>query len=181
MAHLSRAAAVRTPRPNVSESKPPRVLAPTAPCACEKCFSACLDNPGLFLPGEAERAMARHGFGPEKLETVTRGSRGGLAGALFGDRIGNEGIAPRTNEHGCVFLDAEGKCTIHESKPAECRAYRHDDASRTINKRGRAIAYAWSTREARKEVARVGAGRADDSRITIDYALPKDDGLDAEF
>ncbi len=100
-------------------------------CACHKCVEACKRTPGLFAPGEAEKAaellgvpfsefkkrLIKNFYQDEKLDPLVWQPR------KVGDDPEME-IASLdwTNRPGrCVFLTAEDRCEIHAAKPHTCR------------------------------------------------------------
>jgi len=99
-------------------------------CQCIDCRSACMNKPGWFAPGEAEKAAAHQNLSLKEFfdkylvvdwwedspnvfvlaPTTTTVDPGGMMSA-------------RPNGQ-CVFFK-DGKCDIHEVKPMECRKYEH--------------------------------------------------------
>lgn len=63
-----------------------------------------------------------------------------LSPALVGEEAGVE--FPAAPGGRCVFY-AEGRCTIHDAKPFECRALIHTDGRAAVSARHEATARAW--------------------------------------
>ena|SRR3990167_1317919 len=103
-------------------------------CCCKICSAACHVKPGRFLPGEAEK-VAKH-FGVD-LRTLfyTRLSAEDMEGVLV--------LLPAQYVEGpCLFLE-NGRCSIHEVKPYECREHWHgEDRGEPVARRAR-IREAW--------------------------------------
>jgi Fe-S-cluster containining protein len=104
-------------------------------CACASCVGACKDQPGWFLPGEAERAAELIGMPfPEFAETrVILDSCDNPEAPdapyvyaprkIFAEGIESEAVrtpASQRRSGVCVFL-AGDRCSIHAEKPYECR------------------------------------------------------------
>lgn len=118
-------------------------------CTCDKCSAACVNKPGWFLPGEAERAAAHLGiplvqFFRDHLGVDWREGEPTtfvLAPALTTMEPGTE--YPGDPQGRCVFLGEDGLCTIHPVKPFECREYLHDQARAETQARHEQVADAW--------------------------------------
>jgi Fe-S-cluster containining protein len=118
---------------------------------CDQCVSACLVKPGWFLPGEAERVAEHLGLTLEELfetklavdwwEDTGEGDIFLLSPAIHGELPGTE--FPATPNGKCVFLTEDGKCSIHEVKPHECRQYWCGEEEEGAFKRHRETALAW--------------------------------------
>ncbi len=95
-------------------------------CSCEKCQSFCKNQPGWFMPGEAEKVAAYLGMplpnllgwqikkvrSPRGVEILQPATIGGPAEGL------QRGV--------CTFF-SDGRCRIHAVKPFECRNVSHAD------------------------------------------------------
>lgn len=100
-------------------------------CICEICVAACKRQPGIFAPGEAEKAADLLGmpfdqFKKEKLieSYMTEWSDPHF---LMPRKIGIDEDLDIASDEGtstpgrCVFLVNE-RCQIHAAKPIECRS-----------------------------------------------------------
>lgn len=106
-------------------------LQPTRDCSCSECVTACHRAPGLFAPGEAEKAAETLGvpfevFKKRLIKTYWRseGSDPMMWWPRKQDDDGYDEVASNqyTNETGrCTFLTADNRCEIQEAKPWECR------------------------------------------------------------
>ena len=109
-----------------------------AGCSCEKCVSACKNDPGRLVPDDLAKLSAYLAIDIPTLEKeylvrIPMKHKGVTVYALApakrkGKRFVAEpgSVAPDyyTDEKGeCVFLDSEGLCTVHKVKPFECGAY----------------------------------------------------------
>jgi Fe-S-cluster containining protein len=90
-------------------------------CACAECTQCCRDQPGYLRPGDLERIAAHRG------ETVAEASRffWSSEGALVmnlqtGRQFRIRTITPRRERGKCVFLDDQGRCTVHAVAPFGC-------------------------------------------------------------
>lgn len=140
------------------------VMTPTPPeCQCQRCQRGCTYKPGWFMPGEAEVVAAHLGMSlPELFQAKL--------GIDWWDRTQHEGgnidlLAPAvTNwEPGvryseddplgqCVFYE-NGRCSIHEVKPFECRHSHHSMSLREHRHLHARVAEAWDTPESREQIA----------------------------
>jgi Fe-S-cluster containining protein len=122
-------------------------------CSCERCVSACCDDPGRLVPADLKKIAAFlriseidlkasylvripaagknsriHFLAPAKIKAnrfLT--APGGTVPDYYGTEKGR-----------CIFLSPEGLCTIHPVKPFECAAYmgcRHTFLGRPYKKR----------------------------------------------
>jgi Fe-S-cluster containining protein len=100
-------------------------------CTCPKCVSCCERRPGWFKPGEAEKVAAFLGLTLQelfdtKLEADYWINDSGepntllLAPARVGHPSGTVSRDTWSPTGRCVFLSAEGRCSIHAVKPFEC-------------------------------------------------------------
>lgn len=106
-------------------------------CACDSCTNACRKKPGIFAPGEAEKAASLIGYSLQEFfdkflavdwwEPEPR-----LEELVFYltpsiEQIEAGGLFPvQPNQGKCVLLSDDGDCSIHEAKPEECAALRCD-------------------------------------------------------
>lgn len=92
-------------------------------CGCSTCSSHCLEQPGYLIPGDFERIrdyLDAAGRGDEVTNFVA--SPGAVvANSETGVRSRVGTIVPARRPDGaCAFLDAQGRCTIHEVAPYGC-------------------------------------------------------------
>jgi Fe-S-cluster containining protein len=141
-----------------------------ADCSCSKCQDACRGKPGWFLPGEAEAAAALRGqtlqeffdqaLGVDWWEEYDGPDTYILTPALVQHRPGTE--YPGDPRGACVLFE-EGKCTIHEAKPFECRHYIHDHDNKTVQRRKRGVRDAWKEASHQQQIEGL-LGREPESR-----------------
>lgn len=102
-------------------------------CSCSNCQNACKRKPGWFKPGEVEKVATFLGISLQELfsdylaidywagESIfilapaTKTLTGGLPGQMY----------TYFGKGECVFFK-DGKCSIHEVKPFECKELLHD-------------------------------------------------------
>lgn len=104
-------------------------------CACPQCSRFCKRMPGCLAPGDAE-AIAEHlGTNIEAVAENLAASPGALVernGVRF--RIGT--IVPaRKSDGSCVWLDDDGRCTIHPVAPFGCAYFDEHQTPREGNRR----------------------------------------------
>jgi len=126
---------------------------PVPECACSDCVGACEQEPGWFAPGEVAK-LAEH-LGLTVQETfdkylvvdwwVASPYVYVLAPGLVGEPTGT--MAPNWPDGRCVFL-TEGKCSIHEVKPTECRLAGHRKDKGWLRE---SMADAWNNKDAQRE------------------------------
>lgn len=106
-------------------------------CNCEKCISACKNDPGRLIPEDLPKLAEFLNYSVEeliisslvKIPLTSKSEIYAYAPAkLKGKRLlAKPGtVVPDyySKERGtCIFLDENGMCTIHEVKPFECGAY----------------------------------------------------------
>jgi hypothetical protein len=114
------------------------MVADVRDCECKSCVGACEYTPGLFAPGEAERAAARMGMSFEdfrhdflQVQQDWRLKSPWPADArpyAYAPRMSNmetgciiATIAESGRHARCVFLGSDKRCSIHPVKPMECR------------------------------------------------------------
>ncbi len=121
-------------------------------CSCERCVSACRNDPGRLVPTDLKKIAAFLQITESQLRSdylvrimaVGHGRVSFLAPAKI--RAGRFLVPPGTivpdyyeTEKGrCIFLSPEGLCSIHPVKPFECAAYmgcRHTFLGRPYKKR----------------------------------------------
>ena len=106
-------------------------------CACDSCTNACHIKPGIFAPGEAEKAAALVGmslkeFFDKFLAVDWWAPEPRLEELVFyltpsTELIEAGGLFPAHPNHGkCVLLSDDNECSIHEAKPEECASLRCD-------------------------------------------------------
>lgn len=103
-------------------------------CTCETCQGYCQNRPGMFAPGEAERAAELLGMTLAELfvqrlvvdywvpDRSTPEPIYLLAPARVHAAAGD--LAP-AEPHGVCTFYREGRCQIHGAKPLECRLTDH--------------------------------------------------------
>lgn len=139
---------------------------PRESCSCGVCAKACEIRPGWFLPGEAEKVaefleISFKTLFDERLtvdfyldvnDDDNKPLRDAyvLSPALKG-HVWAGGMAPYEYKGTCTFLDGS-KCSIHDVKPFECRAYQHDDTAETVHERHKQIAKAWDNETAKAQL-----------------------------
>lgn len=110
-------------------------------CGCSQCKAPCQVMPGMMAPGDLNPILEECGYtmdSPiEQVEEFLLEHFVASDGAVVMDTDGNvhriPTITPSVNEKGCVFLDAEGNCSIHSVSPYGCRNFNvcggddHDD------------------------------------------------------
>jgi Fe-S-cluster containining protein len=114
-------------------------------CTCHVCRAACSEQPGWFLPGEAEKVADYLKLSLQELFDSRLGVDWRdlyepifvLAPALVDEEPGEE--YPGNPKGRCVFFK-DGRCEIHEVKPYECREYLHYDE---VRERHEETARAW--------------------------------------
>ncbi len=106
-------------------------------CGCEKCVSACKNDPGRLLPEELPKLAAFLELTVEELilsflvkiplrgrEVIYAYAPAKLKGKRFMAEPGSVVPDYYSRERGsCVFLDENGLCSVHSVKPFECGAY----------------------------------------------------------
>jgi len=121
-------------------------------CRCERCVSACRNDPGRLVPADLKKIAAFLKISENELQAeylvripaMNNGRIYFLAPAKI--KAGHFLVPPGTivpdyyeTEKGrCVFLTPEGSCMIHPVKPFECAAYmgcRHTFLGRPYKKR----------------------------------------------
>jgi hypothetical protein len=124
-------------------------------CTCPTCQSACIEKPGWFMPGEAEKVaeylgitlpelFAEHlaidwwkddGDDERIIDTVFV-----LAPGIVTAPAGQE--YPGYPKGQCRFFK-DGRCSIHPVKPFECREAIHGTPSGVVHARHADVAVAW--------------------------------------
>jgi len=106
-------------------------------CSCEKCVSACKNDPGRLIPEDIPKIAEFLGLSVEELiisslVKIPFSKKENLYALAPAKKKGKRLLATLgtvvpdyyTKERGtCIFLDENGMCTIHEVKPFECGAY----------------------------------------------------------
>ncbi len=106
-------------------------------CNCEKCVSACKNDPGRLIPEDLPKLAEFLNFSVEELiisslvkiplskkSEVYAYAPAKLKGKRLLAKPGTVVPDYYTKERGtCIFLDENGFCTVHEVKPFECGAY----------------------------------------------------------
>ncbi len=107
-------------------------------CTCVECQSACLHDPGRFLPGQTSRLAAFFQISQEELykkylilkhlkvrgRTIWVPAPAKLKSQRPVTKPGHKARDHHENESGrCIFLTEDGRCSIQDAKPYECGAY----------------------------------------------------------
>lgn len=118
-------------------------------CSCNSCVSACKHKPGWFKPGEAEAAASLVGMPLKEFfdkylmadfwVNILPPDTYVLSPAVE-DNAGK--VAPFSAFGKCVFLE-DDKCSIHEAKPFECKAYDHATSSQASYENHKEAGMAW--------------------------------------
>lgn len=98
-------------------------------CDCNKCRQFCHERPGALAPSDIDRIAEHEGFDEatdefilSRFEACTDGP--GTATEEFPDGK-TPVIRPQRKPDGsCVFLNSEGRCSIHKVAPFECKVSR---------------------------------------------------------
>lgn len=104
-------------------------------CRCERCIHACSKQPGWFAPGEAEKTAESMGMDFEifknKFLVIDHcdDHQAEDAPYVYAPRkvdVDSEGCSIRTYAEQsmrskCIFLTEDNKCSIHSTKPYECK------------------------------------------------------------
>lgn len=129
-----------------------------ASCTCDKCVSLCSVAPGMFKPGEAERVAEFLGLTLDGLfitqlavrETAYAPGVLALTPATIGSERGDLMVETWGT---CVFLTREGRCSIHDVKPFECReAWCGDGPIAVDDAAYRKVVDAWRPREHQRQL-----------------------------
>lgn len=122
-------------------------------CECNLCQDACKYRPGRFAPGEVAKAATALGMTPKAFFDAFVGvdwyhpeGKGNeytfmLAPATDKSTPGSE--YPFDPRGQCVFF-RDGKCSIHATKPAECRFFDHEKSHAEIRAFLDGLVQAWS-------------------------------------
>lgn len=100
-------------------------------CGCEKCVTCCRHMPAQLAPGDVDlihELVAPDATREEFLLENFHASPGYRAMRLRGfgsgtpvvEEVRVPTIVPQLREHGCVFLDDEGRCSVHAVAPWGC-------------------------------------------------------------
>ena len=122
-------------------------------CACPDCTINCKFIPGYLVPADVER-IARHlgytNLGEFAFDNLLA-SPGATVMSAEGRVFQIPTLVPQRKADGsCKFLDAEGRCTIHEVSPYGCAMFdAHqpgDEADRRSSRGLQEIARHWAAR-----------------------------------
>lgn len=126
-------------------------------CQCNKCQGACQNKPGWFLPDEIEKAAkylnltVKEFFdkylGVDWWEAYEKTFI--LAPAIT--RMGAGGEYPGNPKGTCVFFK-DGKCSIHDVKPYECREHIHTESHEDCVIRHAFVKDQWANKDAQKKI-----------------------------
>lgn len=131
-------------------------------CQCEDCRGACEYKPGWFMPDQIPKLLEHfkassvqelvddHDFAIDYYEAYPND-----IDILAPNTVKNKGWPryPENPKGTCVFLQ-DGKCSIHDVKPYECREFVHEDSNDDISDRHRAVAKQWEDSDLLKDVER---------------------------
>jgi len=106
-------------------------------CSCEKCISACKNDPGRLIPEDLPKLAEFLDLSVEELiisslvliplskkPEVYAYAPAKLKGKRLLAKPGTVIPDYYSKERGtCIFLDENGFCTVHDVKPFECGAY----------------------------------------------------------
>ena len=106
-------------------------------CNCDKCISACKNDPGRLIPEDLPKLAEFLNYSVEELiisslvkipltskNEIYAYAHAKLKGKRLLAKPGTVVPDYYSKERGtCIFLDENGMCTIHEVKPFECGAY----------------------------------------------------------
>lgn len=102
----------------------------TEDCECSDCRAACMNKPGWFKPGEAEKAAKLVGlslpdFFQKSLAVDWYEGDPDIFVLAPATEVSGAGTEYPGDPRGECTLYEDGKCTIHAAKPFECRQYHH--------------------------------------------------------
>ena len=133
---------------------PPTPIETAMDCSCERCQGLCRNKPGWFTPQQIEVVARRQNTTVAALfkthltiDTALVREAGRmtaiyvLAPAIRGKKAG--AISDPTARGECVWLK-DGRCVIHDVKPAECRATDHTMSALDSNMLRAAILKQWA-------------------------------------
>jgi hypothetical protein len=118
-------------------------------CACDACIPFCRHIPGYLVPADLERWSNSHGG--DDFERWASQHLLASPGALVvhGGKLGRiRTLVPARRENGsCVFLTAEGRCSIHALAPFGCAFFDAHQSQAEADRRSqrglRAVLEAW--------------------------------------
>lgn len=133
-------------------------------CTCSHCINACKMTPGLFKPGEAERAAEFLGltfdeFLREHINIDWYDGHKKYVEYLVPAKVGAEGPGEIVSfgytfkDGNCTFLDGNDRCRIHPVKPFECKTEMCCSEVSACAKEE--AVEAWNTDGGRREIERV--------------------------
>lgn len=95
----------------------PKDRSPTS-CSCDTCKAMCRRSPCMPTPADV-RALERAGYGQHLKASTYIDVGAGM--------IPYVAVMPRSTEAGCIFLDCNGLCVLHDQglKPTEGRLAHH--------------------------------------------------------
>lgn len=107
-------------------------------CACRKCQKHCRQIPGYLIPDDVER-ISRHLGDADPREFADRyllASPGATVMSADGHIIQISTLVPRRQENGsCIFLTADGWCSIHAVAPFGCAFFHCSQSQAEANRR----------------------------------------------
>ncbi len=108
-------------------------------CACPECRQNCRDIPGYLIPDDIERVSRHLGY-PDAGEFAYRhllASPGATVMGAGGRIFQIPTIVPRRKEEdgSSVFLNAEGRCSIHAVSPFGCAMFDCHQSDEEANRR----------------------------------------------
>lgn len=121
-------------------------------CECNICQDACKQRPGRFAPGEVAKAANAVGMTPKAFFDAFLGvdwyhgeAKNGESTFMLAPATDNStpGCEYPFDPRGqCVFY-RDGKCSIHATKPAECRFYDHEKSPQEMREFMDRLVQAW--------------------------------------
>lgn len=128
------------------------ILNDTIECSCEDCVAACHRKPGWFLPEEIKPTAELLGLTEQeffnKHLSVDYYSNPNSFSFVLSPATTNSvpGEEFPFNPNGrCVFLTEDNKCSIHNAKPYECKAFDHRKLDIEGAKSHEAVAQEWES------------------------------------
>lgn len=147
-------------------------------CTCKICVAACRTKPGLFAPGEAEKAAKLLGLTLQQffdkhlmVDYWTKGadvSHFTLSPAIKEGEPGE--LFDRDPRGHCVFLK-DARCSIHAAKPIECKAAHHDCSRDQVERMHKQVALQWNTKQHQAQIKKLRGKRGLDAPANPGYGL----------
>ena len=107
-------------------------------CDCAACSRHCLTQPGMLAVGDLQRIAKRLGTDAAGKFVPSRGALARVRSTRALVRIPT--ITPARKPDGsCIFLTAEGRCSIHDIAPAGCAFFDSHMLDEEANRRSSII------------------------------------------